>query len=208
MATYRERREAKADRLRGWAGKREEGAQATFAAHEVYRGDDAFNTQPGHIPLRSRVIAQDDRTLASLRKAKGMRSRASGIESQLERSIYSDDPDAIPALERRIADLEAQRERVKAYNYTARRGRPDLSMLEAAEKLDLQRSASVGFAGKSGEFPKYVLANLGGNIARNRERLAELRRRAGQSRTRAKPTRATPRPRVAAPLHYHGHGGR
>lgn len=41
--TYRERRERRAERLRGWADTRQARAAATFAAHEVYRGDVAFN---------------------------------------------------------------------------------------------------------------------------------------------------------------------
>lgn len=53
--TYRERREARAERLRGWAEKREKAAEATFKSHEIFRGDHAFNTQPGHIPERARV---------------------------------------------------------------------------------------------------------------------------------------------------------
>ena len=58
--TYRERRERRAERLRGWAEARQARAAATFAAHEVYRSDYAFNTQPGHIPERARVIARED----------------------------------------------------------------------------------------------------------------------------------------------------
>lgn len=70
MATYRERREARAERLRGFAEKREATAAATFKSHEQYRGDHAFNTQPGHIPERARVIAREDRAHESLQKAR------------------------------------------------------------------------------------------------------------------------------------------
>ncbi len=100
VSTYRERREAKVERLGGWAGKRETAAAQTLQSLERYTGDYAFNTQPGSFPLRRRVIRQEDRAFESLRKAQGMRSRAAGIQSQLAGAIYSDDPDAIPALER------------------------------------------------------------------------------------------------------------
>ena len=81
--TYRDRREARADRLRGWAGKREDRAAAVFKAGEPFTSDYAFNTQPGHIPFRARLIAREDRAHESLAKAAAMRSRAGGIEGQL-----------------------------------------------------------------------------------------------------------------------------
>ena len=93
--TYRERREARTERLREWAGKREERAAAVFKAGEPFRGDTAFNTQPGHIPFRAKLIAREDRAHESLAKAGSMRSRADGIEGQLATSIYDADPDAV-----------------------------------------------------------------------------------------------------------------
>jgi hypothetical protein len=178
--TYRERRERRAERLRGWADKRQRDARATFAAHEQYRGDVAFNTQPGHIPERARVIAREDRAFHSLQKADRMDERASNIESQLDHAIYSDDPDAIERLAERVADLEAERDRIKAYNVSARKGAPNLDLLDDAQRADLLTIARVqAYAlGKRGEFPGYVLSNLGGNITRNRQRLESLRRQA------------------------------
>jgi hypothetical protein len=176
--TYRERREARADRLRGWAEKREQAAGAVLAAHEIYRGDTAFNTQPGRIPLRSRVIAQDERAVESLQKARSMAGRAVGIESQLAGAIYSDDPDAIEQLRARLAKLEAERDRVKAYNATCRKGARDISILDENQQREILGCARIGsvFLGKGGAFPGYHLTNLSGNIARNRARLEQLER--------------------------------
>lgn len=176
--TYRERREAKAERLRDWAGKRQTAAAATFKSHEVYRGDTAFNTQPGHIPERTRVIAQTDRAVQSLRKAEGMESRADNIESQLDHAIYSDDPDAIEQLEVRIAGLEAERDRIKAFNASCRKGQPDRALLDEDQQASLRSSEKFCpyQLGKNGAYPSYALANLSGNITRNRQRLEQLRR--------------------------------
>jgi hypothetical protein len=175
--TYRERRERKADRLRDWSAKRERDAAAVHRSHEPFRGDIAFNTQPGHIPLRARVIRQQERAWESERKAREMSRRADGIEAQAERAIYSDDADAPERLRERIAELEAERERVKTYNASARKtpaNKPgDLSILTEAEREDLLRSISVGFD-RAGAFPAYKLTNLGGNIARLRKRLEGL----------------------------------
>jgi hypothetical protein len=190
--TYRERREARAERLRGWAGTRQERAASTLASHEKYRGDHAFNFQPGHIPERARVIAREDRAFESLRKAASMESRASGIESQLERSIYSDDPDAIPALEARLAVLEAQRDEIKTFNAAARRIKPvgdpaqvaalveTLSPAGRREYLGMRKSWGSVYFGKTDQFPPYHLSNLSGNIKRNRDRLEQLQRRAAR----------------------------
>lgn len=175
--TYRERRETRAERLRGWADTRTERATATLDADRArYGGDIAFNTQPGHIPERARVIARTDRAIESLNKAASMESRADGIDAQLARSIYDDDPDAESALLIRISDLEAQRQRIKAYNASCRKGQRDLSLLSERERDDLATTARVApyQIGKHGEMPSYVLTNLSGNISRQRERLARL----------------------------------
>lgn len=177
MSTYRERREARAERLRGWAEKREQDATAAITQiHDTYSGDYAFNTQPGHIPERSRVIARQERAFESLHKAESMSSRAAGIEAQLAGAIYSDDPDAIEAFEARIADLEAERDRIKAYNASCRKGARNVDLLDEHQQAELVSLARVAAfqIGKHGEFPAYVLSNLAGNINRNKKRLAAL----------------------------------
>ncbi len=165
--TYRERREARAERLRGWANKRETAAAATFKSHEVYRGDTAFNTQPGHIPERARVIAQTDRAVASLRKAEGMESRADNIESQLDHAIYSDDPDAAEALEDRIAALEVQRAAINASNTAFRKA------VKAAGLPKVAKWKEADFQGHH-QYEDYQAANLNGRISANRKRLAGM----------------------------------
>lgn len=163
--TYRERREAKADNLRGWADKRESDAAAVLERNRVFTGDIAFNTQPGHIPLRARVIRQNDRAIESLNKAASMASRANGIEDQLASSIYSDDPDALEALEARIVALEAKRERIKEQNAAFRKAhRDELKSMSAYE-----RDQAMPHAG-------WELSNLTGNIKHNKDRLVVVKR--------------------------------
>jgi uncharacterized protein DUF3560 len=183
--TYRERRERRAARLREWADKREQRAADTLRQGERFRGDWAFNTQPGHIPERARLIAREDRAHESLQKAASMSSRADEIERQAEHAIYSDDHDAIDRLRERIATLEAQRERIKAVNKAVRKhgleklfaAAPpfELTQAERSEFINLARLCPFHEVEKRG-FPAYVLANLSGNISRQRARLAELER--------------------------------
>lgn len=165
MSTYRERREAKAARLQEWAAKREARAAAVFKSNEPFTSDYAFNTQPGHIPLRARIIRQEDRAYESLQKAERMNSRAEGILAAADHAIYSDDPDAVERLTERVAALEAQRDRMKAANAAYRKEhRAELKAMTAYE-----RHQAV-------PFPAYALTNLSGNIARNRKRLQALER--------------------------------
>lgn len=138
--TTRERKQAKADRLRGWADKRETTANRTLnRISERYRGDHAFNTQPGHIPERARTIRQEDAAFTSFGKAADMTDRADGIERQLDRSIYSDDPDAIERLQEKIAKLEEKADRRKRIN-TAYRKDPEAML---AMGLDPSTIASM-----------------------------------------------------------------
>jgi len=168
MTTYRERRLAKAERLREWAEKRNAKATADLNSNPSLRHDWAFITQPGHIPERARMNASDDRAFASMAKAASMKSRAAGIEHAADRSIYSDDPDAVQQVEARIVDLEARREHMKAANAAFRKShKAEL----AAEQNSYTRSLMM-------PFQAYKLANLSGNITRQRERLKELAARA------------------------------
>ena len=161
--TYRDRREARAERLTEWAGKREQAAAAVFKEREQYRGDHAFNFQPGHIPERARLIAREDRAFRSLDKAESMQSRADGIEDQLATSIYDDDPDAIEQLRARIGRLEAERDAAKAANTTYRREHK----AELAKMEPYDRNQAV-------PYPGYHFQNLSGNLTRQRQRLGRL----------------------------------
>jgi hypothetical protein len=182
--TYRERRERRAARLREWAAGRAAKSEAAFdRAHEI--GDQIPLGQPvlvGHHSERRhrRDLARIDGAMAAGvehgRTADRMGQRAANIEAALEASIYDDDPDAVERLRERIAALEAERDRIKAYNASYRRGQPDPSLLDKRQRETLEsvRRVAPYQLGKSGAFPAYALSNLSGNLARNRQRLARL----------------------------------
>jgi hypothetical protein len=159
MATTRERRERRVERLREWAAKRERSGQAALDQSRQMMDVIPFG-QPilvGHHSERADRRYRDrawntmGRGVEDHRKAASMASRADNIESANDRAIYDDDPDVVERLTERISELEAQRAEIKAHNRAAR---------------------------KAGEetLPAYVLSNLGANIRRYKERLKRIER--------------------------------
>lgn len=186
--TTRERKEARADKLRDWADSRDAKATAAYERAKATADLIPFG-QPilvgHHSEKRQRRDAERihngmSQSIEHGRKADDMRSRADEIDRQLDRSIYSDDTDAVEKLREKLADLEGQRDRIKAYNASCRKGSRDLTLLDEAQRESLLSTArhSPYFIGDKGEYPAYALKNLGGNIARNRKRLAQLERKA------------------------------
>ena len=179
--TYRERRQAKADRLRDWADTRE--AKADTARSRV---DDIASMIPMGQPIlvghhsEKRHRRDVDRVTNGMRqaidhqeKADEFRRRADGIEKAAGRSIYSDDSDAVAQLEERIGALEAERDVKKAANAKARKGVPPgewgLSDEYAAQAVNNFKHWPGGT-----DIPFPDLKNLSANIRRNRKRLEEL----------------------------------
>ena len=173
MTTYRERRLARAEKLRDWSEANEQRSDQKYeGARQIASG----------IPLGQPILVGhhsegrhrrdlkriDDGYRASFElhdKAKAQASAADTIEAQAEASIYDDDPDAIERLTEKVAKLEAQREQMKAANAAYRK--------EHREKL---KAMTPYERGQSVPFPSYSLQNLGGNISRARERLVRLQR--------------------------------
>lgn len=122
--TYRERRERRAERRRDWADKRiVKQGQAFDGAQKL--ADQIPLGQPilvGHHSERharrdaERIHHGMDRGVEHGRMAEHHARAADTIDRQLDRSIYSDDPDLIDRLTAKLADLTARRDRMKAIN--------------------------------------------------------------------------------------------
>ena len=190
--TYRERRQARADRLREWADKREAKSGAAFGAAQTLAEAIPFG-QPilvGHHSEgrarrdRERIDRNMERGIEHARKADDMRERAENIDRAASRAIYSDDPDAADALMGKIERLEAQRARIVAYNASCRKARKadpdskhgDLSILDDGQKRDLLSLMQVCpyQVRMGGQFPSYAASNLSGTINTAKKRLTAL----------------------------------
>jgi len=167
--TYRDRREARAERLRGWADKRDDKAEAARAAADANTlpfGQPILvghHSEAAHRRVLKRQHAAMDRLVEHSGKAASMRAKADNIEAAAAHAIYSDDEDAIERLRERVAELEAQRETMKATNAAFRK----------AHRAEL-KTMSAFARDQALPHPGYELSNLGANINRNRKRLAAL----------------------------------
>lgn len=175
--TYRERRERRAEQRREWAEGRAAKADASHEASRAATAGIPFG-QPilaGHHSQRRHENAlkrSQNAATAGLdhgRMATRHEEAADTIEAQLDRSIYSDDPDAIERLEEKLAKLEEARATMK------RRNADWLKANRAAAKAmsAFERDRARPHAG-------YELTNLGGTVSRTKKRLEELRRNGGK----------------------------
>ena len=177
--TRRERAEARLERRRDWAAGRQAKAAACFKVGEPYRGDWAFATQPGHISQRARVNRADERGFENLQMAEHHEQKAEGIERQLERTIFSDDDNAIEALRAKIADRRKIVEAMKAANKVVRKHKTATpEAIAALVAIGFKEARAVqlfepDFCGRVG-FPSYELTNTGAEIRRCEQRIKSI----------------------------------
>src|SRR5687767_1114256 len=185
VTTRRERLERKLEKRQEWAEGRQAKADAGFRVGDEHRDasgrmDWALVTQPGHIPERARIIRAHDKACEHLQVARHHESKAAGLAHQLETSIYSDDPDAIEALEARITELEAKRARMKASNAAFRKGDAAWAAhlgVTVEKAAALRAEIMAGYSWCQQPHPSYELTNLGGNIRRLKERIKVVQHR-------------------------------
>lgn len=126
----------------------------------------------GH--LRKAVEADD--------KAKHYEAKAAAAESNT--AISSDNPDALDLLRERLAELEAEQSRMKAVNAACRKAKGDLHKvngdlgLTPAELKAIEVNIRFSSGSTTKPYPSYCLSNNNANMARVRERIAQLERRA------------------------------
>ena len=181
--TRRERLERKMERRQEWAGKAAARSSGRFGAAKRIADAIPFG-QPILVGHHSERHARRDQERIHNNMAKGCElsdlsehheSKADGIQHQLDRSVFSDDPDAIEALEARIAENEAERDKMKNINSLYRKG--DAAGL-AALGLNLEtlrEKLKTAYSWEKRPYPSYSLTNLGARIRTDRERIKQIR---------------------------------
>ena len=189
--TRRERLENKLERRQEWAEKAEARSNAAIATARKITENIPFgqpilvghHSESGHRRAIERSAAQMDKGVAEYRLAEHHRSKAEGLETYLENTIFDDDPDAIEKIEKKLSVLEKSQQVMVAVNKVCRNKKLDESgKIAAIVELGLSEETakellhpvhdwqSVGFA-------SYSLSNNNANIRRYRERLESLKRR-------------------------------
>lgn len=189
--TRRERLERKLALRREWAEKRAAKAAAAFKQSRdmvsaIPMGQPILighHSEKRHRALLAKIDRKMRAGVESSTMAEHHEQCADGIERQLASSTFSDDQDAIEQLQERIAAMEADRGRIKAYNASCRKGSPDESLLDESQRKDLATIRAVAFyqLGKRGEMPAYALSNLGANIRRLQQRIEHIKARQERS---------------------------
>lgn len=190
--TRRERAIARLERRREWAAGRRDKAAAGFAGVERICSMIPLG-QPilvGHHSERharrdqSRIQNGMQRACENQDMAKHHESKAAGIAAQLANTVFSDDPDAIEALQAKIDSERAVVERMKSVNKIVRKAPKNLWTTDkqiALESIGLlagqiKRLFEPDFCGRIG-FASYELTNRGANIRRMEKRIEEIKRR-------------------------------
>lgn len=135
-------------------------------------------TGPSNFPVRKKEKQNDarDRNMAEYREIAGLLDK---IKSVGMGGISADEPQALEKLEKRLADLEAEQERMKTVNAYYRKhktcqGCEGISP-ELAAKLD--ESMKTAYSWETAPFPSCTLSNNNANIRRVRQRINDLKNR-------------------------------
>lgn len=190
--TRRERLERKAELRREWAQKRKATSEQRFNAARaatagIPMGQPILVGHHSEKTHRNALKRADNNMRAACESsdmAKHHASKAIGIEQQLANTIFSDDDNAIEALEAKIANLEDKRKRNNAINKIVRaKPKNELTEEKVAKlvKLGLADSSARGmfnpdFCGRVG-VPSYENQNMGGVISNAKKRIEEIKRR-------------------------------
>lgn len=193
--TRRERLEAKLERRREWAEKARGRAAARFdAAHSLAaRIPMGQPILVGHHSERharrdaERIEGNLSKGVAETRLADDHQAKAAGLSGQLERAIFSDDSNAVEALEARIATNEATAKRYaeinRAWRKTAGTTEERIASLVATGACSQQLASTIAEIMKLCPWldKPFDATNVRARIRSDRERIEEIRRRAAKS---------------------------
>lgn len=193
---YNERQEARIDRLEDRAEKAKKEASARIRTAQTMSEAIPFG-QPilvGHHSekrdrnFRNRIENNFRKGIEAEDKAKHLQGRAESARSN--RTISSDDPEAVEKLRAKVEQAEAEQQAMKAANRIIRKkpkneATPEKiaqlkEMFPNASEARLETYFQADFCGRVG-FPDYALQNNNANIRRMKQRLAQLEQAAAEA---------------------------
>lgn len=184
--TRRERLEAKVEKRRVWAEKASARSEARFntattLADQIPLGQPILvghHSEKRHRAHIDRMAANMSKACEESKLAEHHESKASGLEAQLDRCIFSDDENAVEAIREKIAEMESRRDAMKRANVAFKKGGRDALAAECGEAVavawdNLKRICPY----ETRPYPAYSLTNLGANIRRLEGRIVDIERR-------------------------------
>jgi len=199
--TRRERLERKLDKRQDWALSREQKSeqyynQATAISEHIPFGQPIL---VGHHSERHarRNITRIDSAMRNSIESRDMaahhREKAHGLEIQLKKTTFSDDPDAIEQLTEKINKAQKNQDLMRAANKIIKRKPSNESTPDKVVELlgldfkdgHIQKLFTRDFCGRYG-FPDYVMTGNSANIRRLKKRIEDIQRR--ENRTNAAQT--------------------
>lgn len=191
--TRRERLEMKLEKRLLWAESRETKAAAAWEKGDLSEAKSGIpfgqpilvghHSEGRHRRTVERAHAATAAAIEHKHMAEHHAAKASGIESQLDRSIFSDDENALEALQERIAGLEAERAKNTKINRILHQNPKNIKTDEKVaailalglSEFTANKLFEPDFAGRIG-IPAYVNSNLSGRITAARKRLTVIQR--------------------------------
>lgn len=189
--TRRERLESKLERRREWAEKASQRCSAEFeTARKITEGIPfgqpilvGHHSEGAHRRAIERSAGHMDKGCEEYDKAKHHEAKAEGLARQLETTIFSDDPNAVEALQAKIAELERWQEQAKATNKILRgKGTDEEKAQQLVQQLGINMVAAIAQLTR-GPVPGYALTNNNANLRRYKQRLVQVQ--AAQKRQQA-----------------------
>lgn len=181
--TRRERLERKLEKRQEWAEKAETRAnQLSEQSHKMMSvipmGQPILighHSEKRDRNYRNRAWNKMGKSVEQRHLAEHHIEKASGLEAQLERTIFSDDPNAIEAIEGRIADNEAKREHMKKVNSLYRKGDAEGLKALGFDLEALREKLKDAYSWCQQPYPGYELQNLGQRINTDKKRLEQVK---------------------------------
>lgn len=194
--TRRERLESKVEKRRRWADKQRSKSEVAFKRADEIGKHIPFgqpilvghHSEKGHRRDLSRIESGIRQGAEAASMARHHDSKADGLEAQLESSIYSDDLDAVEALEMRIGELEAKAARWKAENAAFKKGDEAFAAelgITLERAAELRAKIMAGYSWCRLPHPSFSMANLRANIRRLQKRIPIIKQRQARSEAAA-----------------------
>lgn len=184
--TTRERLEHKLEKREEWAEKASARCTAEFETARQITEHIPFgqpilvghHSEAGHRRAIERSAGHMDKGCEAYNLAKYHESKARGLQDQLDRTIFSDDEDAVERIEAKIAEKEATQERYKRINKIIRsKATPEEKVAALVITCGMTEAGAKERVEKNAQIPAYAMTNNNSEIRRLKQRLVSIKAR-------------------------------